>query len=150
MSLVDFNFTPSKTPAIVFDYGCENLGDNPHLHRWRAWWDCGMNEEITNIRLSAYPVIKLTAQGAWIDPVPSMSNAPGRLSGLKRIVFNGCRASWAKETQDNAIRSLAVRMSIWSNHIATNRRKAIEAASVLEILRPDLPSYVQNVRGNLE
>ena len=146
MNLVAFDFTPGK-PAIVFDYGCENLGDKPHLHRWRAWWDYGMNEEVTNIRLSAYPVIKLTPQGAWIDHLPNYYH--GRPSGLKRIVFNGCRASWAKETQDDAIRSLAVRLSRWSNHIARDRCKALEAASVLEVLRPDLPSYVQSVRGNL-
>ena len=147
MTLVPFGYKSSDTPAIVFDYGCQNIGDKPHLHRWRAWWDYGMNEEVTNIRLSAYPVIKLTTQGAWIDPIPDMH--VGRLSGQKRIVFNGCRASWAKETQDDAIRSLAVRLSRWSNHIARDRRKALEAASVLEILRPDLPSYVQSVRGNL-
>jgi len=148
MNLVEFDFTPAK-PAIVFDHGCENLGDNPHLHRWRAWWDYGMNEEVTNIRLSAYPVIKLTPQGAWIDQLEGMM-CHGRLSGLKRIVFNGCRASWAKQTQDDAIKSLAVRLSRWSNHIAQDRPKALEAASVLEILRPDLPSYIQSVRGNLE
>lgn len=149
MTLVAFDAMPSPKPAIVFDYGCQNIGDKPHLHRWRAWWDYGMNEEVTNIRLSAYPVIKLTPQGAWIDPFAS-AMTHGALSGGKRIVFNGCRASWAKETQEDAIKSLAVRLSRWSRHIANDRRKALEAATVLEALRPDLPSYVQSVRGNLE
>lgn len=62
----DFN-----EPKIVRAYNHDDLGDDPANHRWRASWygtygQYGGSDKVIGILLAAYPVLKVTACGAWI------------------------------------------------------------------------------------
>jgi hypothetical protein len=156
-------------PAIT-KWSFEDLDDNPSTHRWRAWWcSSSSNPPVYGIELRAYPVLKSTPCGAWInvdgyreatkqpweEGAPAIEWVPFDGQWMKkRFVHNGSGSAWAKPTQEEAIRSLAIRLSRWSNHVARDARKVLAAADVMEKLRPKYPIYVQaarvNIRGILE
>ena len=154
--------TAEGEPAIT-KWGYEDLEDDPSKHRWRAWW-VGGNGVVMGISLIAYPVIKETPCGVWISEhsyrqatkQPWEEGAPAKewvefdpKCDKKRFINNGSGQAWAKPTQDKAVRSLAIRMSRWSNHLANEVDRLRSAADVMEKLRPDLPSYVEHARRNL-
>ena len=134
-------FEPSITK-----WGYQHLDDAPDLHRWRASWaPSDMDNVVGGIMLAAYPVIKSTKCGAWI-------NKDGYLSGnvweefdekwmRKVFVHNNSNKSWVKPTQDEAIRSLAVRLDRWATHVRRDVERIRGAADVLARLRPDLESF---------
>jgi hypothetical protein len=146
----------------VTKWSYEDLGDAPEAHRWRAWWAPGDgNIEVGGIELRAYPVLKQTPGGVWINSegyrdstkqpweegAPAMQWVPFDETWMKkRFILNGSASAWAKPTQEEAIHSLAVRLSRWSNHVARDRRRVLAAANVLEKLRPEYQSYVQHAR----
>ena len=138
-------------PAIT-KWSFEDLEDDPDLHRWRAWWVTDGNSFVSGIELRAYPVIKKNYASVWIDEwasrqatkQPWEDGAPGMewiayedKSMKKRLLHNDSRSAWAKPTQEEAIHSLAVRLTRWANHLARDVEKARSAANALEKLRPN-------------
>jgi len=156
--------TCESQPAIT-KWGFEDLEDDPTQHRWRASWvRSDYDSKVTGISLTAHPVLKETPCGVWIheygfrqatkqpweEGAPAMEWVPFYEKLMKkRFVHNGSGSAWAKPTQEEAIRSLAIRLSRWSNHVASNVEKLWSAANVMEALRPEYPSYVQHARANM-
>lgn len=145
-------------------YGMTDLGDNPETHRWRAWWDTSYDGIVAGIELRAYPVVCLTPAGAWIDTIagrqaskqPWEEGAPahewvfyGAGPRKEKWMADGSGSAWAKPTRDEAVRSLAVRLTRWTGHLARDVKRARQCAEALAALRPDLPSYVAKARLNL-
>lgn len=163
MEIFNNNVGPKKEPQIC-KWGYEDLGDDPDKHRWRASWDTGYDHIAIGIFLSAHPVIKRTRCGAWINAngyreatkqpweegAPATEWAPFDERWMKRkFVHDGSGSAWAKLTQEEAIKSLAVRLSRWANHIARDVEKARSAARVLQQLRPEWPSYPEHTLSQL-
>lgn len=137
---------------VITKIGYEDLGDDPDLHRWRAWWV----HDVTSIELRAYPVIKKTRCGAWIDDLAWRQYcAAGRewnFSGdnIKgKFVYDDRQQSWAKATQEQAIESLAIRLCRWTAILERDTQKALAAADALLKLRPDLEVYANAAKKNL-
>ena len=144
----------AMTPAIS-KWSFEDLGDDPEKHRWRAWWALSDVDNITGgIELRAYPVIKVNPASVWIDewgdirPDGMWESYEGKPI-KKRLCHNGAGSAWAKPTQEEAIRSLAIRLCRWTNKIAHEAERAASAIKALEQLRPDLPGYTQTASANL-
>lgn len=146
-----YGLSVQMEPSIT-KWGFEDLGDEPELHRWRAWWVTDSNSLVSGIELHAYPVIKTNPQSVWIDEwadrqatkQPWEEGAPGNewdvyegRSMKKRLLHNNSGSAWAKPTQEEAIRSLAIRLTRWANHLARDVEKARSAADALEKLRPN-------------
>ena len=149
-------------PSIT-KWGFEDLGDEPAKHRWRAWWASG-NGVTYGIELRAYPVIKVNPASVWINQdgyreatrqpweegAPAMEWVPFDPSWMcKRICHNGARAAWAKPTQEEAIRSLAIRLCRWTGRLHRDVKRAESAIVVLTKLRPEWTAYPQTARQNL-
>lgn len=149
---------------IRFAYTMADLGDNPDTHRWRAWWSRDYDDVVTGIELQAYPVVSFTPAGAWIDIIagrqaskqPWEEGAPAYVwsvpaSGPRKVKWmaNGSGSAWAKPTQEEAVRSLAVRLTRWTGHLARDVKRARQCADVLAKLRPDLPSYAGRAKENI-
>jgi len=135
----DFELSPT-----ISKWGYEDLGDDPKLHRWRAWWESS-DGDVYGISLRAYPVIKTNNSSVWINQDSCyMYTAsgwvwddfdPARMR--KRILHNKSNSAWAKPTQDEALKSLAIRLTRWANCLERDVRKALGAARVLEELSPE-------------
>jgi hypothetical protein len=151
-------------PAIT-KWSYEDLGDAPELHRWRAYWAGGdFDSQVSGIELRAYPVLRVTPAAVWInadgcreatkqpwqDGAPAWDWVPFNPAWMrKRLCHNGSGSAWAKPTQDEAIRSLAVRLCRWTGHISRDFKRAQSAIAGLEKLRPDLPAFAQRAKANL-
>lgn len=135
--------TMRMEPAIT-KWSFEDLGDEPDKHRWRAWWVTDSNGVVTGIELRAYPVIKTNPESVWInaDGYREHTREGKQWRAFdpywmkKRLLHNGSGSAWAKPTQEEAIHSLAVRLTRWANHVARDVQKARSAAEALEKLRP--------------
>ncbi len=133
---LDCNLAPAITK-----HGYADLEDDPTNHRWRAWWSGTIDGRVTGIELRAYPVIKTNPQSVWI------SEDAQRCAGVwenhdpnwmrKRLCHDGASAAWAKPTQEEAIHSLAVRLTRWSNRLRSDVQKAVSAAETLKLLKPN-------------
>ena len=149
-------------PSIT-KYGFEDLGDDPDKHRWRAWW-ASEGGFVHGIELRAYPVIQKNPASVWINEdgyleatkQPWEGGAPARewvpfdeQWMRKRLLYNATNAAWAKPTQEEAIRSLAIRLCRWTARIHRDMKRAESAVAVLEKLRPDLPAFTETARRNL-
>ena len=164
---MDFKFaglSVEMQPAVT-KWGFEDLDDDPARHRWRAWWALSdVQGVVGGIELRAYPVIKVNPASVWInadgyreatkqpweDGAPAREWAPFDPAWMKkRICHNGASAAWAKPTQEEAIRSLAIRLCRWTAALHRDRERAESAVRALETLRPDLPAYVERARLNL-
>lgn len=150
--------TVEMEPAIT-KWSFEDLGDEPDLHRWRAWWaPSDMPGIVGGIELHAYPVIKTNPESVWI-------NADAYRQGShrhklewepfdpkwmkKRLLHNGSGSAWAKPTQEEAIHSLAVRLTRWANILNRDLIRAISAANALEKLRPNEAWAARHARTKL-
>lgn len=153
----------TEVHEIAQDYDARDLGDDASAHRWRAWWRQGYSDlGVNGIVLRAYPVIRATPVGAWIDTdatreatkQPWEDGAPA-LEWTKanwhktRWVSNTSGAAWAKPSRGAAIYSLAVRLDRWAVNIAREARRAKQAADVLAELRPDLSSLAERAKLSL-
>lgn len=157
--------TMQMEPTIS-KWGFEDLGDAPALHRWRAGWvteQLRAGPSVAGIQLRAYPVIKTNPESVWIDEwadrqatkQPWEEGAPGMewvayeaKPVKKRLLHSGSGSAWAKPTQEEAIHSLAVRLTRWASHIALDVQKARSAAEALEKLRPNhdwASGYVRDI-----
>lgn len=151
MRLVPFDMKIEMSPHLS-KYGFEDLHDAPHLHRWRAGWSPGNNRnEVSGIYLQAYRVTKSTPCGAWIDVDSWRSGGDWQGSDWhkKRWVSNDGRQSWAKPTQEEAIKSIAIRLTRWSQNLARDMDRIISAADALAKLRTDLASYAKTAAQNI-
>ncbi len=127
----------------------KSLGDDAASHRWRAGLD-RVDGNPSGIRLVAHPVIKTTRCGAWVSnysdfrmvrwvgPEAEFKFAPWEDWMGKRLVLNGSRSAWAKPTQEEAIYSLAVRLTRWAQNVQRDVDRVRSAAAGLSVLRPDL------------
>lgn len=151
MELFDIIGSTFEMQPALSKWGVENLGDDPALHRWRATWATGnLDGEIGGIWLRAYPVTRLTEAGAWIDPEAFREGDHWNMSGFaKRWISNSGRSAWAKPTQEEAIRSLAVRLSRWAKKTSHDIARIRSAARGLETLRPDLARFAEEARKHL-
>lgn len=132
------------------DHG-EAATDDPDAHRWRATWSWGWDDgSLPDIALTRYPVVRKTPKGAWIDPYalreatkqPWEEGAPDCAwvthDDHLRWVSDGGGAAWAKRTQEEAIQSIAIRLTRWSGNVRDEWERASAASKALKILRPDL------------
>lgn len=128
----------------ISKWAYEDLGDDPELHRWRAWWESS-DDVVYGISLRAYPVIKTNPSSVWINQDGyRMASATGKVWEdfnpkwmRKRLLHNGSGSAWAKPTQDGALESLAIRLTRWANNLERDVQKALRAARVLEELCPE-------------
>lgn len=140
MASLDFlSAVPQKPDPQVRKH--PELGDDPATHRWRAQWDTDYGGDVRGITLTAYPVIKLTPQGAWVDhiawPEYNRDGLGWHLTGEKRWVSNTGGMAWAKPTQDIALNSIAIRLHRWAQKLHHDNVKIRQAIKVLMILRPE-------------
>ena len=137
-----FPLMVNTTPVITQSE--DDLADDAAQHRWRAYW----NDDDTGIWLRAYPVVKLTACGAWIDCTayreaskqPWEEGAPSyiwQFSDHKRFVYNGSASAFAKQTREEAIRSLAVRLDRWAIANMRTFSRIQNCAKTMHALRPN-------------
>ena len=131
----------------ITKYGYEAFGDDMAKHRWRAWWAAGTGDwrDGLGIELRCYPVVRTTPAGVWIAHHAYWNGANWKSITAAKWVLNGSGSAWAKPTQDDAVRSLAVRLSRWAT-IQQNSVHRLKAAAVtLQKLRPDLPAYSEGI-----
>lgn len=116
------------------------IADAPDEVRWRAWWD-HYKDTVRGIDLRCYPVIKTTAQGAWIDP-DAYHHGGWQFSGNQRWVSNIGGQAWAKPKREEALHSLAIRYERWGGRLAQDigyyRAAGSVMAALLEKDRPHL------------
>lgn len=152
-------------PATITAFGYTDLGDDPDKHRWRAHWAQGdRSGEVSGIYLTAYPVVRLTKEGAWIDTLPyrqataqpweegaqSLEWVISKDGAAHRFVVNGSGSSWAKMTRDEAIHSIAIRLERWTKRLAHEVEHASAAALALKQVRPDLELWSIRAQANLK
>lgn len=164
--LLKFDGMTIEMEPSITKWSFEDLGDEPDKHRWRAWWaPSGMDGRVGGIELHAYPVIKTNYASVWIDEwayreatkQPWEDGGPGiewiTFEGKpmkKRLLHNNSGSAWAKPTQEEAIRSLAIRLTRWANHLARDVEKARSAADALEKLCPNHEWATQHARERLD
>lgn len=150
-----FNFETANSTKVLHNRS-PDLGDDPSSHRWRASWVTSWGDDIiSGINLDAYPVLRLTPTGAWVDPhayrqatkQPWEDGAPG-LEWIthrhsKRWVGNSSGSAWAKPTQEAAIRSIAIRLMRWAQKCANDHAKVMAAVETLQAIRPDMKSHAE-------
>jgi hypothetical protein len=130
-----------EVPSIT-KWGYEDLDDNPENHRWRAWW-CSTSEGHTyGIDLRAYPIYSRTDTGIWYPRNPYRRPIKDGYKweyGEDDLHFctNGSGQSWVKPTQEEAIESLAIRLTRWANYVQRSVIRVHSAASALATLRPE-------------
>lgn len=128
-----------------------DLGDEPDLHRWRATWGrswCA-DQPLEGIRLEAFPVVKVTPQGAWIAEHAwrqvAKYNDDGTVirewcgtDGPRQWVSNDGGQAWAKRTRAEAIFSLTYRLTRWAPKATRDIRRVVAAIETAEkmALRP--------------
>ena len=138
-------------PSIT-KWGFEDLGDDPAKHRWRAWWASDYGETC-GIELRAYPVIKVNPASVWINEDNYRLGREWETFDpswmRKRICHNGAGAAWAKPTQEDAIRSLAIRLCRWTGRLHSEVKRAESAIAGLTKLRPEWTAYQEVARQNL-
>lgn len=125
--------------AVQPDYkifASPDLPEDPAVLRWRARWNVD-GEIVSGIRLEAFPVVKLTPAGAWIDHQAWHWYDGWRMSGQKRWVSNDGGAAWAKPTKEEALRSIAIRYIRWASRIASDVAYFRVVGHVLGELMPD-------------
>ena len=153
-------FNGFESGPTISSFGYEDLGDDPTTHRWRAQWET--NGE--GIWLVAYPVIKLTPCGAWINEhsfreatkqpweegAPDKQWVPYREGMKKRFVHNNSGQAWAKPTKEEALHSLAIRLCRWTANIRREVDRARAAAETLRKLRPQEEDFAKTAINNLK
>lgn len=146
-----FSIMEKATPTIRQSWS--DLADDAAQHRWRAYWDY----DDTGIWLQAYPVVKLTACGAWIDCAarretstqPWEEAAPiyvWYFSDRKRFVYNDSNSAFAKQTREEAIRSLAIRLDRWARANMRTFSRIQNCAKTMQTLRPNYRALFASIK----
>jgi len=141
--LLDSPGVKNSKPAIT-QHGFDDLGDDPSKHRWRAFW------EGDGINLQAFPILKQTACGVWICNYSIRWNGQWDLAGPKRFIHNKSGQGYAKPTREEAMYSLAVRLTRWTNNIRRETERAEASIAALRALRPDLSRFADTAEENLK
>ena len=163
MGLFPFGSSLSAYAPSITQYGFDDLGDNPSSHRWRAQWVFCWAGRCKGISLSAHPVLRATPCGVWInadgyrqatkqpweDGAPGEEWVPFEPWMKKRFVMDGSGQAWAKPTREEALHSLAIRLTRWTANISSAADKAASAASVLQVLRPSDADFAATATKNL-
>lgn len=126
-------FAP-RAPELTIDT-YRNMENDPETIRWRAGWSSDYSNEVEGIELRAYPVIRRTPQGAWVDP-HAYHHGAWQLSGSKRWVSDTGGAAWAKPTKEDALFSIAYRFSRWSSRLHNDINYYFAVAHALGVLLP--------------
>lgn len=131
--------TDAKLIELAVHNDHSNFGDDPSTIRWRCWWERDYSGNVLGIRAQAYPVVKETPKGAWINPHGYYAHGAWSqpYKELLRWVSNEGGAAWAKRTQAEAMDSLAIRYQRWANRIIGDVGYFIEASRALEKLMPE-------------
>jgi hypothetical protein len=134
----------SNEPTIVIAPN-PAFGNDPDSHRWRARWNRDFDNVIVGIRLEAFPVIRKTEFGVWVDPFAWWYHNKWEFSteGAKWM-SNTSAASWAKPYQKDALHSLTVRYQRWSSHVRKDIEDIIRAGWCARKL---LPSDASGIEG---
>lgn len=122
-----------EEPEVKIRYA--EFDDDPSAIRWRAWWD-SKGEIIRGIQVTAYPVLKVTPAGAWIDPHAYHHGEWVTLKNSKRWVSNDGGSAWAKPTKADAVASIAIRHKRWISHAYGDVGYLLAATYALEKLLP--------------
>lgn len=163
MGLFPLYVAMSANAPSITQYGFDDLGDNPSAHRWRAQWVFGYTGRCEGISLSAHPVLRATPCGVWINAdgyrqatkqpweegAPDKEWVPFQPWMKKRFVMDGSGQAWAKPTREEALHSLAIRLTRWTANISSVAEKAGSAASVLRVLRPSDADFAVTATKNL-
>lgn len=138
----------AETPALWVDG--KTLGDNPETHRWRAWWEyTSWQGNSQSIQLRPYKVLSTTPCGAWIDPLSYGQDVPSGWewvdigSESRRWVSNQGAQAWAKPTQEEALHSLAVRLTRWSKRLRRDVERVLSAANTLALVMPERKQWAE-------
>jgi hypothetical protein len=140
-------------------YGFKHLEDDPELHRWRAFWSAGESGPCAGgIALCAYPVIKKTQSAVWIHQYADLRLYDGVYRWVydenskigRKLIHNGSNSAWAKPTQEDAIKSLAIRLTRWAAHVSNEAESVLNAVKSLEALRPDLKRFSDDAKLRIE
>ncbi|MCC0013834.1 MAG: hypothetical protein H6881_08155 [Rhodobiaceae bacterium] len=168
LSFFDDLDTPPELKIRIYPTSAKDLGDNKDKHRWRAKWDTDyIGGTVIGIALSAYPVVRLTPRGAWIDQYayfeatkqPWEDGAPANEwvttadRSLWKWVSDDGGQAWAKPTQEDAIRSIAIRLHRWAGKLHRENEKMREAINAMRIVRPDLSRFADDaaaIMGGVE
>lgn len=119
--------------------------DDPERIRWRAFWDRDYSTGLpSGIQMYAYPVVRKTPEAAWINTSP--------LRQLKRwdegekvyewnndyqtlkLVYDRSGSAWAKPTRAEALRSLGIRLTRWSQKARRDVERVNAACDVADAL----------------
>jgi len=133
------------TTAKIVHFPCAITVDDPDNHRWRAWWGSSW------IELRAYPVIKRTPFGAWIDEMGfchDLTINPEQMQ-TKRFVQDGSARSWAKLTREGAIQSLVIRASRHTNIIFRDAEALRDRAKLIRALLPEHIAVAEYIERRL-
>lgn len=141
--------------GIAQAYNQTTLSDDPEKHRWRAHWEDTYDHgneggyRVCGILLIAYPVLRKTPKGAWIDRSSLARMAPGGevtwdFSGRTRWVSDDGAMAFAKPTREQALHSLAYRLMRWHQKSLRDLRRVHQAAAMCRDL---LPQYAEFTRG---
>ena len=129
-----------------------DIGDDPAKHRWRAVWDSDYGTSMpVGIMMYAYPVLKTTYGGAWIDHLAfwEQHKASWWISGKKRLIMNKSGAGWAKPTKEEALASLSYRLLRWAQASRRDMHRVKCAIEVTERLIPDRKHYAEMAKDVL-
>jgi hypothetical protein len=161
----DLNVLKIVREPTINKWTYADLGDEPDQHRWRAQWVSESTTGVYGIHLDAYPVLSKTRCGVWINEYgyrqatkqPWEEGAPAKewvpfdqTWMKKRFVHDNSNQAWAKPTQEEAIKSLAVRLCRWAGHVARDTEKVRTAAETISKLRPDLNYLAEGAIKNLK
>lgn len=138
-----------------------NLADDPTRWRWRATFEFGSyGAREAYAVLRAYPVVKLTECGAWIDEfgtvchggMPIVQTESGRNIAGVRLVMNGSGQAWAKPTRDEALHSLAYRLKRRAEKTARDMELVMAAIKFGEqhLKQPALMQDARRAVNNLQ
>lgn len=133
----------AEAPEFKIQYA--EFDDSPNTVRWRAWWDSD-GERVRGIRVSAYPVLRVTPSGAWIDPDAYHHGGWVTYEARKRWVSDTGASSWAKSTKAEALNSLAARHKRWVSRAYNDIGYLLAASDALEKLLPDFKSQCDLAR----
>lgn len=150
MALFDLTEDRKPRPHVYTRDDLATLGDHPEKHRWRATWDRS-SEGVCGVELHAYPVVRHTPCGVWLDIDAFRSGGQWSLEDYHRHqwVANHSGRSFAKPTRREALESLAIRLSRWANRVRNSAIEVKEAADVMQHLRPDLTVYAERARNTI-
>jgi hypothetical protein len=140
----------TETPelAVRHEHDC---GDDMRAHRWRATWDKRWDGNVQGVLLTAYPVVKNTECGAWIDPL-AYWHGEWCISSPEchRWVRNDSGQAWAKPTQELAVESLIYRHKRWSSRILNDIAYFHKVTKALGQMFPNEAGHVASALRHLE